>query len=63
MGSPSLLHPGLRGDQLVEIRVLVPRIADERSKEILKEFGHLNAENVRKDLWVSDKVAEKKVLS
>ena len=63
MGSPSLLHPGLRGDQLVEIRVLVPRIADERSKEILKEFGHLNAENVRKDLWALDKVAEKKVLS
>ena len=63
MGAPSLLHPGLRGDQLVEIRVLVPRIADERSKEILKEFGHLNAENVRKDLWASDKVVEKKVLS
>ena len=60
-GAPSLLQPGMRGDQFVEIRVLVPRIADERSKEILKEFAHLNSENVRKDIWASDKVAEKKV--
>jgi molecular chaperone DnaJ len=51
MGAPSLLQPGLRGDQFIEIHVLVPRIADERSKVILKEFAQLNAENVRKDIW------------
>jgi molecular chaperone DnaJ len=41
----------LRGDQLVEIQVVVPRVADERSKEILKEFAQLNSEDVRKDIW------------
>jgi molecular chaperone DnaJ len=50
-GAPSLLQPGLRGDQFVEIRVVVPRIADERSKEILKELAQLNSEDVRRDIW------------
>jgi len=49
-GAPSLLHPGLRGDQYVEVRVIVPKIADERSKEILRELAKLNPENPRKDL-------------
>ena len=49
-GAPSLLRPGTRGDQLVEVRVVVPRIADERSKEILKEFARLNASDLRKDI-------------
>lgn len=50
-GAPSLLNPGLRGDQYVEIKIVVPRIADERSKEILRELAKLNPENPRKDLW------------
>jgi molecular chaperone DnaJ len=50
MGAPSLLQPGSRGDQLVEVRVVVPRIADERSKEILREFARLNSGDLRKDL-------------
>jgi molecular chaperone DnaJ len=50
-GAPSLLQPGMRGDQFVKIQVVVPRIADERSKEILKELGRLNPEDVRKDIW------------
>ena len=49
-GAPSLLRPGTRGDQLVEVRVVVPKIADERSKEILREFARLNSEEIRKDL-------------
>jgi molecular chaperone DnaJ len=49
-GAPSLLNPGLRGDQYVEVRVLVPRVADERSKEILRELAKLNPEDPRKDL-------------
>ena len=61
LGAPSLVQPGVRGDQFVEVRVLVPRIADERSKEILKEFANLNAEDVRRDLWPSEKASEKKV--
>jgi molecular chaperone DnaJ len=49
-GAPSLLRPGTRGDQLVEVRIVVPRIADERSKEILREFARLNSGDVRKDI-------------
>ena len=51
LGAPSLLNPGMRGDQYVEVRIVVPRIADERSKEILRELARLNPENPRKDLW------------
>jgi molecular chaperone DnaJ len=49
-GAPSLLRPGTRGDQLVEVRVVVPKIADERSKEILREFARLNSGDIRKDI-------------
>jgi molecular chaperone DnaJ len=50
-GTPSLLNPEIRGDQYVELKVVVPRVADERSKEILRELAKLNPENPRKDLW------------
>jgi DnaJ-class molecular chaperone len=50
-GAPSLVQPGVRGDLFVEIQVVVPRIADERSKEILREFAQLNPEDVRKGIW------------
>jgi molecular chaperone DnaJ len=50
-GAPSLMHPGMRGDQYVEVKVIVPRVADERSKEILRELAKLNPENPRKDFW------------
>jgi molecular chaperone DnaJ len=49
----------MRGDQFVEVRVIVPRVADERSKQILKEFSNLNAEDVRSELWPFGKTSEK----
>jgi len=36
-----------RGDLVVEVRLMLPRILDERSKELLREFGRRNGENVR----------------
>lgn len=45
------LKTGQRGDQYVEVRVHVPKIADERSKEILRELAHLNPENPRADVY------------
>ncbi len=45
------LKSGKRGDQYVEVRIHIPKIADERSKEILREFSHLNPENPRNDLY------------
>src|SRR5262245_2074020 len=50
-GAPSLLNPELRGDQYVEVKIVVPKLADERSKEILREFAKLNPENPRSNLW------------
>jgi molecular chaperone DnaJ len=48
-GAPSVRGEG-RGNQIVEVKVIVPRIADERSKEILREFARLNPENPRASL-------------
>jgi molecular chaperone DnaJ len=45
-GAPSL-RGDLPGNQIVEVRVIVPRVADERSKEILRELARLNPENPR----------------
>ncbi len=45
-GVPSLRGEGV-GNQIVEIRVVVPRVADERSKEILRELARLNPEDPR----------------
>ncbi len=48
-GVPSLRTGGV-GDQIVEVRIIVPRIADERSREILRELARLNPENPRAGL-------------
>jgi len=40
-GAPA--RDGVRGDLVVEVRVALPRVLDERSKELLREFGRLNA--------------------
>lgn len=45
-GAPSV-HSGRRGDLVVEMRLMLPRLLDERSKELLREFGRINAESVR----------------
>jgi len=50
-GAPSLLNPGFRGDQYVEVRIVVPKVGDERSKEILRELAKLNPQDPRKELW------------
>lgn len=41
---------GRRGDQLVEVRLVVPQIRDERSKEILREFSRLNPFDPRAEM-------------
>jgi molecular chaperone DnaJ len=39
-----------RGDLVVEVRLVLPRVLDERSKELLREFGRINREDVRQEL-------------
>ena len=43
---------GRTGDLVVEIRLVVPQLRDERSKELMREFARLNPDNVRNDLGV-----------
>jgi molecular chaperone DnaJ len=46
-GAPSA-RDGLRGDLVVEVRLMLPKVLDERSKELLREFGRINGQSVRK---------------
>jgi molecular chaperone DnaJ len=48
-GVPSS-RTGRRGDLVVEVRLVLPRILDERSKELLREFGRINTDDVRRGL-------------
>ena len=49
-GAPSP-RGGARGDLVVEVRIVVPPLEDERSRQLLREFGRLNAADVRRDLF------------
>ena len=50
-GVHSATKDGARGDQIVEVTIVVPAIHDERSKEILRELAKLNPEDPRAELW------------
>jgi DnaJ-class molecular chaperone len=45
---------GNRGDQFVEVKVVLPQVLDERSKMILREFSELNPQNPREALDLDD---------
>ena len=47
-GFPSLRNQSLRGDQFVEVKITLPKILSEETKEVLRQFEKLNAENPRK---------------
>jgi molecular chaperone DnaJ len=50
-GVPSITHAGSRGDEIVTIEIVVPKVQDERSKEILRELAKLNPEDPREPIW------------
>ena len=50
-GVPSAVTEGQRGDEIVEIQTVTPKLADERSKEILRELAKLNPEDPREAIW------------
>jgi len=35
---------------VVEVKLVLPKLLDERSKELLREFGRLNGDDVRQTL-------------
>jgi molecular chaperone DnaJ len=47
-GFPSLRNPSLRGDQFIEVKITLPRVISEETKELLKQFEKMNKENPRK---------------
>ncbi len=49
-GVPSA-RDGSRGDQYVEIQVVVPKPTDERVRKLMKELENIEPENPRKDLF------------
>ena len=49
-GAPSP-RSGERGDLVVEVRLVLPKLEDERSKELLRELGRINADDVRRTLF------------
>jgi molecular chaperone DnaJ len=47
-GFPSLRNPNLRGDQFIEVKITLPRVISEETKELLRQFEKSNAENPRR---------------
>jgi molecular chaperone DnaJ len=50
-GAPSARHPGQRGDQIVEVQIVVPKPEDERVRNLLRELGKVDHEDPRRDLF------------
>jgi molecular chaperone DnaJ len=46
-GIPSLRNPQARGDQFVEVQVILPKVISEETKELLRRYAQLNPENPR----------------
>jgi molecular chaperone DnaJ len=41
---------GLRGDLVVTVELVLPAVVDQRSQELMREFGRINTEDVRRHL-------------
>lgn len=50
-GAPSAGNPGKRGDQIIEVQVIVPKPEDERVRNLLKELSKVDQEDPRRDIF------------
>jgi len=50
-GVPSATREGVRGDEIVEVKISVPMPRDEKTKELLRELARLNPEDPRAELF------------
>src|SRR5690242_1788186 len=50
-GAPSVRRAAKRGDQLVEVRVVVPRPEDERVRQLLRDLAKHDHEDPRKEIF------------
>ncbi len=49
-GAPSV-RTGRRGDHIVEVRLMLPKVMDERQKELLRDFARLERDDPRADIF------------
>ncbi|HEY6466670.1 MAG TPA: molecular chaperone DnaJ [Candidatus Acidoferrales bacterium] len=50
-GAPSARHQGKRGDQIVEVQVVVPKPEDERVRTLLRDLAKLEPEDPRSEIF------------
>jgi len=50
-GAPSIRHSGKRGDQIVEVQVVVPKPEDERIRNLMKELSKADQEDPRREIF------------
>jgi molecular chaperone DnaJ len=50
-GAPSSRQAGKRGDQIVEVQVVVPKPEDERVRNLLRELSKVDQEDPRRDIF------------
>jgi molecular chaperone DnaJ len=50
-GVPSVAKEGIRGDQIVEVKIVVPEARDLKVRELWQELQKLNPEDPRAELW------------
>lgn len=55
-GAPSIRQSGKRGDQIVEVQVVVPKPEDERVRNLLKELSKLDQEDPRQEIFAKAEV-------
>jgi len=46
-GAPSLRDATMHGDQFVEVQVVLPKVISEETKDLLRRYAQMNAENPR----------------
>ena len=49
-GAPSLRTPNAHGDQFVEVQVALPKMISEETKELLRQYAKMNADNPRVEM-------------
>ncbi len=50
-GAPSIRQPGKRGDQIVEVQIVVPKPEDERIRNLMKELSKVDPEDPRQEIF------------
>jgi molecular chaperone DnaJ len=50
-GAPSAGRPGQRGDQIVEVQVVVPKPEDERVRNLLRDLAKVDHEDPRREIF------------